>query len=61
MKQKRCNICSEIKDITDFYAYKNSADGLQSKCKSCDNEIRAKNQKKTRKKYKELIEKKLNK
>ena len=56
MKQKRCNICSEIKDITDFYAYKNSADGLQSKCKSCDNEIRAKNQKKNRKKYKELID-----
>jgi hypothetical protein len=58
MKNKICKICLESKPLTDFYAYAKSSDGFQTKCKSCDNSIRAKNLQKSRTKYKEVILKK---
>ena len=58
MKQKTCRICHERKDLCDFYAYTKSSDGLQSKCKSCDNLLRAKNLKKSRDKFKDIMDSK---
>ena len=54
MNKKVCRICQETKNISEFYAYSKSSDGLQSKCKQCDNLIRAKNIKKNRDKFKSL-------
>ena len=32
---KRCYVCKEKKPLTEFYRCKSTADGLQTKCKSC--------------------------
>lgn len=42
---KRCNICSLVKRISEFSSLRSSKDGLQSKCKSCDQSYRKENEK----------------
>ena len=39
---KRCTVCKEVKDNTEFYRALNSIDGKCYRCKSCDNKARAK-------------------
>lgn len=34
--KKRCAMCEEVKEISDFYRYKLSQDGRQRYCKTCD-------------------------
>lgn len=33
--QKKCTLCNEVKDTTQFYKNKNASDGLKSQCKGC--------------------------
>lgn len=37
MITKRCCVCGETKPADQYYAEKSTADGLQSRCKKCDN------------------------
>jgi len=39
---KKCNNCKEVKCCTEFYKRTASADGLQSRCKICQDRIRLK-------------------
>ena len=42
---KKCSVCKEIKDISEFNQDKTRKNGLNYKCKSCRKEYRQKNQK----------------
>ena len=46
---KRCHICNEDLQISEFYGDTTKSDGIRSKCKSCANEY---NKKYDRKRYK---------
>lgn len=37
---KKCNICKKLKNISDFYKNKSRQDGLDYRCKKCDNKFR---------------------
>jgi len=39
---KRCTVCKEDKELTEFYNNKNTADGKGYRCKACDNKARGK-------------------
>lgn len=46
---KRCKKCGVKKDITEFYPHKTNKDRLFGRCKACETELKAKNQREDRK------------
>lgn len=40
---KQCNLCGELKYASEFYAHKQSKDGLQGKCKECAKSVSKRN------------------
>lgn len=41
---KRCNICLEVKPLSDFRSDRSRRDGLQYRCRRCDGHIRMANE-----------------
>lgn len=41
--EKTCNICGENKPLTEFNKHSGQKDGLQTKCRSCDQKIARQN------------------
>ena len=39
---KKCSVCEDYKDFSNFYNYKSSNDGKSYRCKECDNKARRK-------------------
>jgi hypothetical protein len=54
MEQKKCSICKEPKDVTEFHKSSRLKDGLQSACKNCMNTAYNKSRKAKQQHYQEV-------
>lgn len=53
--KKKCGVCLEEKNLSDFYKLNSSKDGKQSRCKVCLNDANKKSRLKKPKKEKEIV------
>ena len=49
--KKKCRVCEEEKESSDFYKRKDTRDGLQFLCKKCQKEYHKRNYEENREKY----------